>query len=89
MVHHIYCRTENFSSFSKIIEKIDADFKKYVIIEVPTERDPKAMKWANIPSRNNEEEYNLTNFIKAAQKKFRSVIKIDNVTSERPIYLLT
>ena len=41
-----------------------------------------------IPSRNNEEEYNLTNFIKAAQKKFRSVIKIDNVTSERPIYLL-
>ena len=88
VVHHIYCRTENFSSFSKIIEKIDAISKKYVIIEVPTERDPKAMKWANIPSRNNEEEYNLTNFIKAAQKKFRSVIKIDNVTSERPIYLL-
>ena len=88
VVHHIYCRTENFSSFSKIIEKIDAISKKYVIIEVPTERDPKAMKWTNIPSRNNEEEYNLINFIKAAQKRFRSVIKIENVTSERPIYLL-
>ena len=88
VVHHLYCRTENFSSFAKIIEKINSISKKYVIIEVPTEQDPKAFKWINIPSRDNIERYSIENFLKEAKKRFHSVLKIDEVTSERPIFLL-
>ena len=59
-----------------------------MIIEVPTEQDPKALKWINVPSRDNIEKYSIENFLKEAKKKFHSVLKIDEVTSERPIFLL-
>ena len=88
IIHHIFIRTEQNNSFKTIFKKINSITKRYLIIEFPTENDPKAKKWTNIPSRNKIHYYNQENFLHEAKKYFSDIKLIDNTTIHRPIYLM-
>ena len=62
---------------------------KYLILEFPTEKDVKAMKWVNMSGRVKNEEYTEEKFKKYASGYFKDIQDIGRVSKHRPIYLLT
>lgn len=88
VIHHLFHRTEEFGSLKKIMKKFSQITRKYLIIEFPTEKDPKAMKWTNMFGREKEENYSLALFIKYARLYFSEIKKIGKVSPNRPVFLL-
>lgn len=89
IIHHLFHRTEEYGSLDKILNKFNSIVSTSLILEFPTEKDAKAMKWTNIPGRNKDEEYSLANFTKYAARYFPKIEKIGEVHKTRLLYLLT
>jgi hypothetical protein len=88
LIHHLYHRTEDYGSLDEIVKKFAEITNKYLIIEFPTEHDPKAKKWTNMPGRNVNQIYSQQNFLNAVSKYFSKSHVIGQITSTRITYLL-
>jgi hypothetical protein len=88
LIHHLFHRTEEFGSLDKILSFFSNITNKYLVVEFPTEKDPKAKKWTNISNRIKEEEYSKRNFVRFSKKYFKEIKKIDSLSSTRITYLL-
>jgi hypothetical protein len=87
LIHHLYHRTEHWGDLQGIISKLSS-ISKHAIVEFPTENDPKAKKWTNMPGRVMTNEYNTGEFLNAASMHFSNIEKIGEVTPNRPVYFL-
>ncbi len=88
IIHHLYHRTEDYGSLDEIVKKFSQITNKYLIIEFPTENDPKAKKWTKMPGRNINEIYSEENFLLAVKKYFSSFHIIGHMSKNRITYLL-
>jgi len=88
VIHHMYQRTESYGSLEKIISKLDQMTIKSLILEFPTEMDPKAAQWTGLSSRSVKDEYSLSSFLEISKKYFKSIKIIGHVNDERPVFLL-
>ena len=88
VIHHMYQRTESYGSLEKIISKLSQMTNKSLILEFPTEKDPKAAEWTGLTSRSTKDEYSLKNFLEISKNCFIKIDVIGYVSNERPVFLL-
>jgi 2-polyprenyl-3-methyl-5-hydroxy-6-metoxy-1,4-benzoquinol methylase len=88
IIHHLYHRTETWGSLDKLMKKFSEITNKYLIVEFPTENDPKASRWTRMVGRDIEETYSHENFLTATSKYFSSYEIIGKIGETRVTYLL-
>ena len=88
LIHHLYHHTEEYGNLSLILDDLAEMTNKYLILEFPTEKDPKARKWVNMEGRVNYGEYSERLLLEFANKRFSSVTSVERVHPDRPIFLM-
>lgn len=88
LIHHLYQRTESYNGLGQILSVLRDITKKYLIVEFPTEHDPKSNEWIDFDANGTDREYSLRKFLEVSRKKYQRVTYLGSVTDNRPIYLL-
>jgi hypothetical protein len=87
IIHHLYHRTDDYGSIEAIIEDVAKINNKYLLIEFPDEKDPKASKWTKMPGRITNAQYSHSEFIRVLDLHYRSTAKVGNIGESRHFYL--
>lgn len=91
LIHWIFSCTANYGSFDSIMEYLTTIIGKYLLIEWVDPTDQAIQYFKHIQFNKNiiKEPYTIDNFLKSANKYFKKVEKVCNVTGTRKLYLFT
>jgi|GEM_PF-3022927 len=88
IIHHLFQRTESYGEIESLLKKMWEISTLAIIVEFPSENDPKAKKWTKIPGRQATGAYSLQHFLDSSNEIFSSVELIGKSAADRYIYLL-
>ncbi len=89
LIHHLYHHTESYGNLEQIVARHSRLTERYLILEFPNEKDPKAAKWVNMSGRVRAGEYSEQEFLRLAGQHFESISELERVHPDRPMYLMS
>ena len=86
LIHHLFHRTEQWGDLDLIVKHIRGLTKQVLIIEFPTDSDPKAEKWVNLPGRKKISDYSVEVFEESLSSHFSSYEVVNKIANTRILY---